>query len=121
MFEKEFRELDQIGERALAALRTGKNYQARIELNKLRRSHFVSEAKRVEVRVLVTRFAEFQDGDSARKVIQNNIGYLRGDPNLLSASNFINKPISERTKFFRIQFTGATVKDRTIDRIFVSS
>ncbi len=109
MFPEEFEKLDHIAELAAKALRVGKPEQAKRHFNKLRRSPFVIEAQRAEARAHLEYFKDQKDGPGARRCVRRSIGYLWGEPQLLSASNFMNSPISDESKLFRIQFTGTTV------------
>ena len=109
MFQEEFQQLDKTGVLAAACLREGKIKEAKRHLSKLRRSPFVTEAKRAEAQALLGHYKEIDDGAKARHYIRMNLSYLWGAPELLSSSNFINPPATSRSKLYRIQFTGATV------------
>ena len=109
MFTKEFQEIEDLGDQALQSLLQGKFRLAKQQLNKLYRSCFVTEASRARLGALLKFYSHQNDPAEALKVARANITYLWGSPELMAVLNFINPPMSKRSKLFEIEFTGACV------------
>jgi hypothetical protein len=109
MLAQELIEIEELGERALQHLLDGKHPAARRLLQKLRRSPYVTESRRAEVRALAEFFRFTRNGVEARRLVRTRLSSIWGISELLTSSNFINPEVSEQTRKFIVQFTGARI------------
>jgi|688.fasta_scaffold372983_2 hypothetical protein len=109
MLEQELKKVERLGELALQHLLNGKLTAAKRVLEQLRHSPYVIESIYAELRALAEFYRSSRNGVEARRLIRTRLYYVWGTPELLTSSNFINPEVSEKTRRFFIQFTGATV------------